>query len=92
MSRLRWVLTAPFESRRARLRGAWHYLVRRYRYEICMACGRPVGPHTGSWWHAPDELWIEVNGGPVGVRCPPCFTAACQARGYWIHWEATLDA
>lgn len=87
--RVRWVLTEKvFASRRARLRAFWHYILRRYRYEICMECGRPVGPHTGSWWQAPDDLWEQVTGGPSGVMCPPCFTAAADAIGEPIYWRA----
>jgi hypothetical protein len=87
-SRLRWLLTAPFETKRARLRAVWHFWVRRYPYEICMTCGRPVGPHTGSWWKADTELWFAVNGGYDGVLCPPCFTAGADAIGEPVHWEA----
>lgn len=87
-SRLRWLLTARFISRRARCRAFWHYIVRRYPYEICMDCGRRVGPHTGSWWGAPDDLWERVNGSYNGVMCPPCFTAKADTLGLPIHWEA----
>lgn len=87
-SRLRWVLTAPFASKRARLRATWHYIARRYRYELCRDCGRPVGRATGSWWGAPDDLWERVNGGPHGVMCPLCFTAKADALGEPVHWEA----
>lgn len=90
-SRLRWVLVAPFQTRRARLRAFWNYIVRRYHYEICMACGRRVGACTGSWWRAPDDLWQRVNGGYEGVLCPPCFTARCDAAGEPIRWEAIHD-
>lgn len=86
--RVRWVLSAPFASRRARLRAVWHYIGRGYEYEICMTCGRPVGRATGSWWGAPDDLWRRVSGDANGVLCPLCFTAAADALGEPIHWEA----
>jgi hypothetical protein len=91
-SRLIWVLSrAPFASRQARLRGFWHSMVRRYRYELCMHCGRPVGPHTGSWWLAPDELWLRVIGDPTGVVCPPCFTHAADEIGVRVRWDAVQE-
>lgn len=92
-SRIAWSLfRAPFASRRARLRGFWHYIVRGHRYEICTRCGRPVGPHTGSWWSAADDLWATVIGDPHGVVCPPCFTAAADAKAVPLRWEAVRDA
>jgi hypothetical protein len=91
-SRVLWVMRrAPFASLRARVRGVWHYIVRRHRYEICMACGRPVGPHTGSWWRASDELWQRVIGDPTAVVCPPCFTSSADAAGIAVRWEAIAD-
>ncbi len=91
-SRLVWVIKrAPFISRRARLRGFWHYIVRGYRYEICIRCGRPVGPHTGSWWYVSEDLWNDIIGEPTGVLCPPCFTTAGDAVGVPICWRATHD-
>lgn len=91
-SRVLWLAwRAPFESRRARLRGIWHSGVCRYRYEICMACGRPVGPHTGSWWTASDALWKGVIGDPAGVVCPPCFTRKAAAQGIIVSWRALKE-
>jgi hypothetical protein len=91
-SRLVWIIKqAPFASRRARLRGFWHYIMRGYQYEICKQCGRPVGPHTGSWWYAPTNLWAELIGEPIGTLCPPCFTAAGDAVGISIYWRAVRD-
>jgi len=91
--RITWVLSkAPFASRRARLRGAWHIIMRGYRCEICIRCGRPVGPHTGSWWSASDDLWAVVIGDPHRVVCPPCFTDAADARGVRVCWKAAVDA
>lgn len=91
-SRVLWVTRrAPFTSRRARVRAFWHYIVRRYRYEVCKNCGRPVGPHTHSWWLAPDELWLAVMDVPSGVVCPPCFTDAALARGIHVRWEVVQE-
>lgn len=90
-SRIAWVRSAPFASTSARRRALWHYVIRRYAYEICLDCGRPVGPHTGSWWSAPDLLWNTVVGAEEGVLCPPCFTGRAQARGFVIKWEAVID-
>jgi hypothetical protein len=91
-SRVLWLAwRAPFESRRARLRGCWHIVVRGYAYEICMACGRPVGPRTGSWWAAPDVLWKRVIGDRHGVVCPPCFTRKAADKGIVVSWRAVED-
>jgi hypothetical protein len=88
-SRLRWLLTAPFATKRARLRAVWHFGIRRYEYEICMECGRPVSRGTGAtWWSAPDGLWEIINGGPNGVLCMACFAAGCVDAGYHMHWVA----
>jgi hypothetical protein len=75
---------------RAMRRVYWRH-VRRYDGEICDRCGRPVGRCTGSWWCAPDALWRDLNGGFAGVMCPPCFTAAAESVGIFVHWEATVE-
>lgn len=86
-SRWHWLLTAPFASRRARLRAAWYFGIRRYQYEICMECGRPVSWGTGpTWWSAPDWLWKRIMGGPNGVLCMPCFARHVIRAGYGMHW------
>lgn len=91
-SRVLWITRrAIFASRRARVRGFWHFIVRGYRYEICMRCGAPVGPHTGSWWRAPDELWERVIGDPGEVVCPPCFTRQADELGIPVRWEVSVD-
>jgi hypothetical protein len=50
--------------------------------EFCEQCGRSVD----LVWHASDELWAEIVGGPTGVRCPRCFDAECYRRGKFIRW------
>jgi hypothetical protein len=71
--------------------------IRRYRYEICSACGKPVGHRHRfgnepiTWWHAPDYLWRLIEGGPGGLRCPQCFTRDCENSGVPICWEAVED-
>lgn len=84
---------AEFDTRRARLRAAFDYLVRRYRYEMCRSCGGRVGRAFAerSYWHAPDELWLAVVGSPAGVLCPGCFTAQCEAHGIFVRWEVHRD-
>lgn len=70
----------------------WYWIfVRRYAFEVCNRCGRPVGRCTDSWWSADDELWMTVNGGFAGVMCPPCFTRACRARGIHVYWRPIID-
>jgi ribosomal protein L34E len=87
-----YVLGRRFPGGRvARLRALWHVVVRRYDAEICDDCGRPVGRGIRSWWHAPDDLWMHINGGYAGVLCPACFTERCDAQGIWIHWVATVE-
>lgn len=80
-----------FRSRAACLRAIWHGVVRRYDCEICLRCGRPVMEHTGSWWHAPDDLWALAGGDPFGVLCPPCFTELLDQHGVNVHWEPAPD-
>lgn len=103
---------AVYELRTARRHAAagwlallrrWYWIfVRRHETEIC-ECGRPVGPCTGSWWEADDDLWISVaepthisegkHGRRIGngVLCPPCFTAKARAKGVWVHWRAVVE-
>lgn len=70
----------------------WYWIfVRRWETEICGHCGRPVARCTDSWWHAPDALWLAVNGQSTGVMCPPCFSKACRRAGYSVSWRATVD-
>jgi Holliday junction resolvase RusA-like endonuclease len=67
----------------------WRH-VRRYDYEVCHRCGRPVLPFTRSWWHADDLLWARAGGVHYGILCPPCFTIEADAGGIQIRWEAVL--
>lgn len=82
---------APSSGFRASVRRLYWIFVRGYEYEICNHCGCPVGRCTGSWWKADDALWIEVNGRSEGVMCPPCFTEACKAKGFVIHWKTVVE-
>lgn len=75
----------------ALLRALWWRHVRRYAYEVCDHCGQPVGRCTGSWWRAPELLWLKVNRSENGVLCPPCFTARADALGLAVHWEAVIE-
>lgn len=70
-----------------RLRYWWHRYVRRYRYEICRACGRPVG----LVWTTEDALWNDVVGGPHGIRCIPCFDAELEHRGLFVRWVPKVE-
>ena len=82
-----WPAPAIVHARR------WYWIfVRRYAYEICSACGRPVGRCTDSYWTADDALWIEIMGSEQGVLCPPCFTGVCRERGVHVYWKAAVDA
>ena len=57
--------------------------------ETCGQCGRPVAESCPSYWLAADELWNEVEGGPAGIRCIPCFTADCEKKaGIHVAWRA----
>ncbi len=75
--------TAPL----AWTRWLWWRLVRRYRYEVCRKCGRPVG----LVWRAADELWVEVIGHRGNIRCIPCFDRECLDRGITLGWHALVD-
>jgi hypothetical protein len=75
----------------ARLRAVWHAGICLYDGEICKDCGRPVVRGIWSWWRAPDELWMRINGGFAGTKCPACFAEQCSAKGIQIHWLATSD-
>lgn len=73
----------------SKLRRWWWRVVRRYEWEICDACGRPAARGLGdTYWFAPNSLWNEVEGGPNGVRCPPCFDADCRGLNIDISWRA----
>lgn len=50
----------------------------------CHECGA-LNPS----WHAPNELWNRVMGGPNGIICPVCFQAKADAMGIVVH--ATVD-
>lgn len=68
-----------------------------YDGEICRDCGLPVSLGIGgTYWHAPNELWNLVMGGPDatddpgGCLCPACFTRECERQGIEIHWHAVV--
>jgi hypothetical protein len=75
----------------ARMRAVWHAGFCLYDGEICGCCGRPVARGIGTWWQAPNDLWMEVNGRFAGVTCPACFHDQCGARGIHIYYVATVD-
>lgn len=60
--------------------------------EICQGCGRPVANTCPSYWTAPDDLWLKVEGQYAGIRCIPCFTRDCRDMGLSISWmpDATV--
>jgi hypothetical protein len=80
----------------------WRYIMH-WETEICEECGGPVGRSTGSWWHADDDLWIEVTeptsieeagrGRRIGngCLCPVCFTRVCEDKGIHIFWHARVE-
>jgi hypothetical protein len=45
--------------------------------EICHSCGSAVA----AVWHARDEEWEAVVGGPGGIRCVRCFAAEAEQKG-----------
>jgi hypothetical protein len=83
-----FVAHRAMRSRRALLRRWYWTLIRLHQTEICDRCGRPVVPRGMTWWCAPDELWMAVNGQHAGIACPFCFADECWAAGRPIHLEA----
>lgn len=75
----------------ARLRAVWHAGACLYDGEICSDCGRPVGRGIWSWWRAPDDLWMRINGQHAGCLCPACFARRCDMEGTPIHWVAAPE-
>lgn len=71
----------------------WYWrFVRRYEYEICNDCGRPVSRSAApTWWAAPDLLWNTIVGSEHGVLCMACFTDRADGRGFAIRWVAEID-
>lgn len=72
----------------AQARAVYWTLIRRWDSEICKRCGRRVGAHTGSWWHADEALWKKVMVEDYHVVCPPCFTAAAREHGILVCYHA----
>jgi hypothetical protein len=71
----------------ARLRRFWWQRVRRYRYEMCQRCGRPVRVV----WTASDNLWNVIESGPDGIRCVECFDRDCAEQGRALRWRPTIE-
>lgn len=87
VARYEWSARRAWRSRRAALRGLWWWLVRRYACELCERCGRRVGMELGdTFWRAPDDLWMRVQGSEAGTLCAACFTADAEAKGIHVYW------
>lgn len=56
--------------------------------EYCRLCGKRQ-PLT---WHAPDELWLAVNGSEDGVLCPECFDRRASEMGFRLTWGPTIHS
>lgn len=86
--RLGWVFKKNYRSASpmAIARAFWHVVIRRYVYEICASCGRPVSSAIHTYWIAPDELWMQVNGQSSGVLCPRCFARQAEKSGITVAW------
>lgn len=86
--RLGWVFKKTYRSDGivAIFRAFWHVVIRRYVYEICASCGRPVSSAIHTYWIAPDELWEQINGQSGGVLCPRCFARRAEKSGIAIAW------
>ena len=52
--------------------------------EICQRCGSAVA----LVWHASDEDWEKVVGGPGGLRCASCFAAEAREKGIHLAFLA----
>lgn len=86
--RYEWGVRNVWKTRCAMLRGLWWTFVRRYAYELCEDCGRPVGCAIGgTFWRADDELWRRVVGSRHGILCVADFTARAEAFGINVRWE-----
>lgn len=62
-----------------------------YDGEICHDCGHPVVQASGSYWSAPDDLWLRVVGNDHTILCQPCFVARARAKAILVHWLAVED-
>ncbi len=80
----------------ARFRMLYWLLVRRYKYEICHHCGRPVKVV----FHVPDEIWEIITGNArsyngeagAGILCAPCVSIlAKKAALPFLRWTCTTD-
>ena len=59
--------------------------------EVCKRCGQNVADTAITWWSAPEELWLRVEGSEAGIRCITCFTKDCDEKGILIYWQAVED-
>lgn len=89
--RYEWRTRKAWRDWKAALRGTYWWLIRRYPCELCQGCGRRIMAHTGSWWHADDDLWLDVHGSEAGTLCPRCFTEDAKRKGISVYWQATVD-
>lgn len=80
----------PSHLKRRFRRFYWRH-VRRYAYEICHECGRPVARCSPTWWRADDALWLKVVGQSEGLLCIPCFTHKAEGKGLLIYWAPVVE-
>ena len=77
---MRWL----FWKTRLALKLFWRHVGQSWRLiEFCKICGR----QQPLVWHAPDHLWLVVNGREGGVLCPECFNRQARKKGYWLRWS-----
>lgn len=86
ITRIRYVFTRKWfpGGPIAQVRAFWHHVVRRYEYELCGQCGRPVGVV----WAASDLLWQRVTGQIEAVLCIHCFDDLATSKGWHVIWRA----
>lgn len=86
--RIGWVFKKNYRSANpvAIARAFWHVVIRKYVYEICANCGRPVSNAIHTYWLASDNLWEQVNGQSGGVLCPRCFAQQAEEMGISVAW------
>lgn len=76
----------------ARLRAVWNAWFLMYDGEICNDCGRPVVRGIGTWWNAPDGLWMDITGRYSAILCPSCFAELCMEKeGLLIYWVPLIE-
>lgn len=84
-----------FDTRMAKLRGVYWWVLRHYEMELCQHCGRPVR----IVYHAPDDLWQVATGlarhpdgeSAGGILCPPCFDELVEPTiGGYLSWTCSV--